>query len=166
MITEVKVTDFPSQTGEGFVDYVLTGDDGIPLAVVKELSVRQNQVQAGQQQAKLYADSLEKQYGRRPIIFYSNGYRTFMGRWCISTSRTKGFYTQQELNRLIQQRATKNTEKSLSKLSIKEEIVERAYQVKAVKSMLKVFEKINERDYSSWLQVQAKLELLLLWSIF
>jgi type I restriction enzyme R subunit len=75
VITEVKVTDFPSQTGEGFVDYVLTGDDGIPLAVVEAKRTAKSE-QAGQQQAKLYADSLEKQYGRRPIIFYSNGYRT------------------------------------------------------------------------------------------
>ena len=144
VITEVKVTDFPSQTGEGFVDYVLTGDDGIPLAVVEAKRTAKSE-QAGQQQAKLYADSLEKQYGRRPIIFYSNGYRTFMWDDGVYPPRiVQGFYTQQELNRLIQQRATKNTEKSLSKLSIKEEIVERAYQVKAVKSMLKVFEE-NKR---------------------
>jgi type I restriction enzyme R subunit len=32
----------------------------------------------GQQQAKLYADCLEAQYGQRPVIFCSNGYEHWM----------------------------------------------------------------------------------------
>lgn len=59
--------------GKGFVDYVLWGDDGKPLALIEAKRARRD-ARAGQQQAKLYADCLEAQYGQRPVIFYSNGY--------------------------------------------------------------------------------------------
>jgi type I restriction enzyme R subunit len=71
--TEYPVTGMPNESGEGFVDYVLWGDDGIPLAL-NEAKRTKRDPRVGQQQAKLYADCLEKQFGRRPIIFYSNGY--------------------------------------------------------------------------------------------
>ena len=58
--------------GEGFVDYVLWGDDGKPLGLVEAKRTKRD-ARVGQQQAKLYADCLEKQFGQRPIIFYSNG---------------------------------------------------------------------------------------------
>jgi type I restriction enzyme R subunit len=70
---EFPVKGMPNETGEGFVDDVLWGDDGIPLAL-NEAKRTKRDPRVGQQQAKLYADCLEKQFGRRPIIFYSNGY--------------------------------------------------------------------------------------------
>src|SRR5262249_51289080 len=71
---EVRVAGMPNTPGgEGFVDYVLRGGDGKPLALVEAKRTRKDP-RVGQQQAKLYADCLEVQYGQRPIIFYSNGY--------------------------------------------------------------------------------------------
>ncbi|MBK9436350.1 MAG: hypothetical protein IPN52_15165 [Micrococcales bacterium] len=70
---EFEVDGMPSPSGIGNVDYVLWGDDGLPLAVI-EAKKAMASPQAGQQQAKLYADCLEARYGRRPVIFYSNGY--------------------------------------------------------------------------------------------
>ena len=55
------------------MDYVLWGDDGLPLALNESKRAKKSP-QIGQQQAKLYADCLEKQFGRRPVIYYSNGY--------------------------------------------------------------------------------------------
>ena len=74
---EFEVRGMPYGTGEGYVDYVLWGDDGKPLAVVEAKRTRRD-ARAGQQQAKLYADCLEKQFGRRPVIFYTNGYEHWM----------------------------------------------------------------------------------------
>ena len=48
----------PNNTGEGFVDYVLWGDDGKPLGLV-EAKRTATDARVGQQQAKLYADCLE-----------------------------------------------------------------------------------------------------------
>jgi type I restriction enzyme R subunit len=45
----------PNNTGEGFVDYVLWGDDAKPLALV-EVKRTKRDARVGQQQAKLYAD--------------------------------------------------------------------------------------------------------------
>lgn len=78
---EFEVSGMPTgpgnQSGRGFVDYVLWGDDGAPLAIVeaKKTGVSPS---VGEQQAKLYADCLEAQFGRRPVIFYSNGIETWL----------------------------------------------------------------------------------------
>ena len=70
---EFQVTGMPTQDGIGFVDYVLWGADGLPLAVVEAKRTTKSP-QLGQQQAKLYADCLETMAGRRPAMFYTNGY--------------------------------------------------------------------------------------------
>ena len=97
----------PNAPGEGFVDYVLRGDDGKPLALVEAKRTRKDP-RIGQQQAKLYADCLEAQYGQRPIIFYTNGY----DHWIWDDTRhpprpIQGFLKQDELALLIQRRATR-----------------------------------------------------------
>jgi type I restriction enzyme R subunit len=70
---EYAVAWMPTRDGNGFVDYVLWGDDGKPLGLVEAKRTKRD-ARVGQQQAKLYADCLEQQFGQRPIIFYSNGY--------------------------------------------------------------------------------------------
>ena len=70
---EFEVSGMPNAEGRGFVDYVLWGDNGKPLGLVEAKRTRRD-ARVGQQQAKLYADCLERQFGQRPIIFYSNGY--------------------------------------------------------------------------------------------
>jgi type I restriction enzyme R subunit len=69
---EFPVQGMPNTTGEGFVDYVLWGEDGKPLAVVEAKRTKRNAGE-GQQQAKLYADCPEQQFGQRAVIFYTNG---------------------------------------------------------------------------------------------
>ena len=71
-IGEYQVSDQPTPSGIGYCDYVLWGDNGKPLAVVEAKRTREN-AQKGQEQARLYADALEKQFGQRPVIFYTNG---------------------------------------------------------------------------------------------
>jgi type I restriction enzyme R subunit len=70
---EAEVPHQPTQTGKGYCDYVLWDDNGKPLAVV-EAKKTQVDARAGQEQAKLYADALEKVHGQRPMIFYTNGH--------------------------------------------------------------------------------------------
>jgi type I restriction enzyme R subunit len=71
---EHEVQGMPNATGTGFVDYVLWGDDGKPLALVEAKRTSRDSME-GQRQAELYANCLEQRYGQRPIIFLSNGYR-------------------------------------------------------------------------------------------
>lgn len=133
---EYRVTGMPNGPGIGYVDYVLWGDDGKPLAVVEAKKTTADP-QVGQQQAKLYADCLEKMHGQRPVIFYTNGYKTWI--WDDVTyphRQVAGFYKKDELARLILRRSQRQT---LDVAEVKDEIVERYYQKRAIGS---IFEQI------------------------
>jgi type I restriction enzyme R subunit len=70
---EVEVLHQPTTTGKGYCDYVLWDDNGKPLAVVEAKKTLVD-ARAGQEQAKQYADALEKHHGQRPMIFFTNGH--------------------------------------------------------------------------------------------
>ena len=128
--------------GKGFVDYVLWGDDGKPLGLVEAKRTRRDP-RVGQQQAKLYADCLERQFGQRPVIFYSNGYE----HWIWDDARypprpVQGFYKKAELELLIQRRETR---KPLAEAAISSSIVERYYQTRAIRRIAEAFERDHER---------------------
>ena len=139
---ECEVSGMPNAEGKGFVDYVLWGDDGKPLGLVEAKRTRRD-ARVGQQQAKLYADCLERQFGQRPIIFYSNGYE----HWIWDDTRypprqVQGFYKKTELELLIQRRTTR---RSLASASISSEIVERHYQARAIRRIAEAFERDHDR---------------------
>jgi type I restriction enzyme R subunit len=145
---EYPVTGMPradagqALTGQGFVDYVLWGDDGIPLALVEAKRTKRDP-RVGERQAELYADCLEKQFGRRPIIFYSNGYEHWIWDDANYPPRpVQGFYKKPELELLIQRR---KTQKPLADAKINEAIVERYYQTRAIRRIGEAFEKERER---------------------
>src|SRR6185295_16011909 len=99
---EYEVAGMPNTQELGYVDYVLWGADGMPLAVVeaKKTAVSQRD---GKQQAKLYADCVEAKHGRRPVIFYTNGYDTELWDDLNYPPRpVQGFYTRDELELMIQ----------------------------------------------------------------
>src|SRR5699024_4546137 len=75
ILKEYKVIGMPNSSSVGYVDYVLMGDNGKPLAVVEAKRTSVDLYQ-GKQQAKLYADCIEKMHGQRPIIFFTNGFDT------------------------------------------------------------------------------------------
>ncbi|HUP23211.1 MAG TPA: DEAD/DEAH box helicase family protein, partial [Thermoanaerobaculia bacterium] len=133
---EVEVTGMPNPGGKGWADYVLWGDDGKPLGVV-EAKKTMAEPDAGRQQAKLYADCLEAKHGQRPVIFYSNGYRTWL--WddtAYPPRRVEGFYTQDELATLVLRRSQK---RQLDVADVKDAIVERYYQKRAIGSIAAQF---------------------------
>jgi type I restriction enzyme R subunit len=139
---EFPVTGMPNIKGEGFVDYVLWGDNGKPLGLVEAKKTKRD-ARVGQQQARLYADCLEKQFGQRPIIFYSNGYEHWM--WDDQNHPPRpvqGFYKKDELELLIQRRETRLP---LASAEIDPKIVERYYQSRAIRRICEAFEKSNER---------------------
>lgn len=128
--TEVPVAGMPNNSGNGYVDYVLYGQDQMPLAVVeaKKTSV---DAMAGSYQAKLYADCLGKQYGRRPLIFTTNGFEIFYTNDFRQEARRQisGFLTQDELQLEMERRRTR---KPLYHIEIDENITNRPYQKEAV----------------------------------
>ena len=139
---EYEVHGMPSQSGVGYVDYVLWGADGLPLAVVEAKRTLVDP-RVGQQQAKLYADCLEVETGQRPVVFYSNGYaHWFWDDTRYPSRRLQGFYTSDELALLIQRRAN---QQALSSLGINQGIVDRHYQQRAIRAVAEHFEIDKQR---------------------
>ncbi len=139
---EFPVQGLPTKTGEGRVDYVLWGDDGRPLALVEAKRTRRDG-RAGQRQAELYADCLEKQFGQRPVIFYTNGYEHWLWDDTQHPPRpVQGFYKKAELEFLIGRRTSR---KKLADAPIDGGIVERYYQTRAIRRIAEAFEVDRER---------------------
>lgn len=116
--------------GNGYVDYVLWGDDGKPLALV-EAKRTSKDAEVGKHQATLYADCLEQMHGQRPIIFFTNGYETMLwdDTFYSATRRVHGFYSKEELQWMIQQRETR---KDLRLAKVNKDIAGRDYQMMAI----------------------------------
>ena len=141
-VREFRVESFDGEGKTGFVDYVLWGDDALPLAVVEAKRTTRD-ARAGQQQAKLYADALERSTGQRPVIFYTNGYETFL--WddlAYPPRQVQGFYTKAELALLVQRHTAKHP---LTSISIDSGIVERRYQHHAIRAVTEAFGKRERR---------------------
>ncbi len=144
-LTDKRDREYPvtmpegSSKANGFVDYVLWGDDGRPLAVVEAKRTTAD-ARAGRQQATLYADALEAQFGRRPVVFFTNGYEHFL--WDDHSDgypprRVLGFYTADELELLIERRTMRQP---LGELDVNKAIAGRPYQERAIRSMAEAFE--------------------------
>ncbi len=139
---EFEVAGMPNKEGKGFVDYVLWGDDGKPLGLVEAKRTRRD-ARVGQQPAKLYADCLEKQFGQRPLIFYSNGYEHWLWDDAHYPPRAvQGFYKKAELELVIQRRSSR---KPLASAEINPAIVERFYQTRGIRRIAESFEQDHDR---------------------
>ena len=139
---EVEVKGMPNTQEIGHADYVLYGENGKPLAVV-EAKRTSKDAKIGQQQAKLYADCLEKEYAQRPIIYYTNGKEIYM--WddlSYPERKVSGYYTQDELQLLIKRRDSKE---NLEHIYIANNIANRPYQLEAVKKVCESFEQKHRR---------------------
>jgi type I restriction enzyme R subunit len=134
---ETPLKGLPTASGDGYADYVLWGDDGKPTAVVEAKKTAKS-AEIGRTQAQQYADSLETQYGQRPVVFYSNGVDTFI--WDDAQGfpprKIYGFYSKDSLEYLLFQR---NNKEQIELVAPKNEIAGRMYQLEAVKRVTERF---------------------------
>ncbi|MDT8389645.1 MAG: N-6 DNA methylase [Lentisphaeria bacterium] len=135
---EVKVAKADGSK-KGRADYVLYDDtNGKPLAVI-EAKKTSNNAEKGRVQARFYADCLEEQYGQRPVIFYTNGYDIYI--WDDDKAdvprRIYGFYSKDSLQYCLWK--TKER-KDLKALGPDHDIVDRPYQIEAVKRVCEKFD--------------------------
>ncbi|WP_169240120.1 DEAD/DEAH box helicase family protein [Bifidobacterium olomucense] len=142
---EYKVDGMPPTAGNpsgiGYADYVLWGDDGKPLAVVEAKRASVSPL-AGQQQARQYADCLERRFGQRPVIFTTNGYATQI--WDDAAGYpprdVQGFYKKAELQRLVERRASRRMLSNLPFDAKMDHIAGRAYQKAAIRAVDEAFD--------------------------
>ena len=135
---EVKTYHQPTRTGVGYADYVLWDDAGKPLAVIEAKKTAVSP-EKGRSQAKLYADGIETDGGRRPVIFYTNGFDIFI--WDDAQDYPPralfGFYSKDSLQYLVHQRENR---KPLSDIRPKSEIIgDRLYQIEAIQRVCERF---------------------------
>jgi len=141
-VIEYEVVGMPNNKGVGFVDYVLWGDDDKPLAVV-EAKRTMHSATKGRQQAKLYADCLEKMYQQRPLIYYSNGYELYFWDDTYYPERqVQGYGTQTELQRIINRRSERQ---DLLAAKINQDISGRYYQEEALRHICELFQEHKQR---------------------
>ena len=130
---EYEVSGMAGQlTQTGFVDYVLFGKDGLPLAVI-EAKRTSRDPNIGRRQAMLYADCLERKFGRRPMMFTTNGFETYF--WDDKTSpqrRVSGLFNKDTLQRLMNRRTER---KNLTEVEISDRITDRYYQKEAIRAV-------------------------------
>ncbi|RXG30671.1 DEAD/DEAH box helicase family protein [Leeuwenhoekiella marinoflava] len=144
---EYKVQYMPKSTNKsetGYVDYVLWDDDGLPLALVEAKRTLES-ASKGENQAQLYADSLEKMHGRRPVMYYSNGYEIFLwdDQFYKQSRRVHGFYTKAELQTAMFRRTHRM---DIRTAPIDTEISGRSYQMRAIKSITEHFAGNDKSD--------------------
>ena len=133
VIEEFEVEGMAGIVGQlGYADYVLFGKDGLPLAIV-EAKRTSKDPNIGRKQAVLYADCLEKRFGRRPVMFTTNGFETYY--WDDTSEpqrRVSRIFSKDDLQKIINRRETK---KPLNQIEISDEITGRYYQKEAIRAV-------------------------------
>ena len=130
---EYRVEDMAGVPGQpGFCDYVLFGKDGLPLAVVEAKRTSKDS-NIGRKQAVLYADCLERKFGRRPMMFTTNGFETYF--WDDRTApqrKVSGIFSKDDLQKLMNRRTERM---DLMGVSIDDKITDRYYQKEAIRAV-------------------------------
>lgn len=132
-VEEYPVEDMAGVDGQaGFVDYVLLGKDGLPLAVV-EAKRTSKDPNIGRQQCKLYADAIERRCKRRPLMFCTNGFETYF--WddlSYPQRQVSGLFSKSDLEKLMTRR---DERRELSHIVIDDRITDRYYQKEAIRAV-------------------------------
>ena len=116
----------------GYCDYVLFGKDGLPLAVV-EAKRSSKDPNIGRKQAVLYADCLERKFGRRPMMFTTNGFETYF--WDDQSGpqrKVSGIFSKDDLQKLMNRREERQ---NLDDIPIDDKITDRYYQKEAIRAV-------------------------------
>lgn len=131
--TEYPVENMDGKSGQmGYVDYVLFGKDGLPLAVI-EAKRTSKDPNIGRQQALLYAKALEERFGRRPMMFTTNGFETYF--WddeSYPQRKVSSIFSKMDLQKIMNRRLER---KELSTIVIDDKITDRYYQKEAIRAV-------------------------------
>ena len=140
-INEVELPGMPNKSGVGYADYVLYDDSHRPLAVIEAKRTCAD-VAKGRQQAKLYADILEKKHGRRPVIFLTNGFETRIDDGAYPERKVATIYSKRDLEKMFNLRTMRT---SLKNITVNKNIAGRYYQESAIKAVCDAFGRRNRR---------------------
>ena len=138
--TEIEVHGMPTQD-VGYADYVLFASDGKPLAVIEAKRTSKDPV-IGKHQAELYAQSLKAKYGVLPVIYYTNGFQTFViDGLGYPPRQILGFHSQEDLLVILRSRGRT----AITDTKVKDYITDREYQKRAIHNICDHYNKMHRR---------------------
>ena len=140
-LNEVKIVGMKNKSEVGYADYVLYDDRQRPLAIIEAKRTCVD-VSKGRQQAKLYADLLEEEYGRRPVIFLTNGFETHIDDGQYPERKCAFIYSKRDLEKWFNLLSMRT---SLKHISVDKNIAGRYYQEAAIKAVCNGFDEKNRR---------------------
>ena len=140
-LNEVELSGMPNKSEVGYADYVLYDDMHKPLAVIEAKRTCVD-VSKGRQQAKLYADILERKYKRRPVIFLTNGFETHIIDGQYPERKCSVIYSKRDLEKWFNLLTMRT---SLKYISVEKNIAGRYYQESAIRAVCDSFDKKNKR---------------------
>lgn len=140
-INEVELQGMPNKSETGYADYVLYDDMHRPLAIIEAKRTCVD-VSKGRQQAKLYADILEREYKRRPVIFLTNGFETHIIDGQYPERKCSVIYSKRDLEKWFNLMTMRT---SLKFVSVDKKIAGRYYQEAAIKAVCNSFDEKNRR---------------------
>ncbi len=140
-LNEVELVGMPNFSETGRADYVLYDDSHRPLAVIEAKRTCVD-VAGGRHQAKLYADLLEQKYGRRPVIFLTNGFDTRINDGVYPERKCAAIYSKRDLEKLFNLRTMR---RSLKNVAVDRSIAGRYYQESAIKAVCDAFDARSRR---------------------
>ena len=140
-INEVKIDGMPNKSSIGYADYILYDDMHKPLAVIEAKRTCVD-VSKGRKQANLYADLLEQKYGRRPVIFLTNGFETRIIDGKYPERKCAVIYSKRDLDKWFNLLKLRS---SLSNILVNKNIAGRYYQEAAIKAICDSFDCKNRR---------------------
>ena len=149
----------------GYCNYVLFGKDGLPLAVI-EAKRTSKDPNIGRKQAVLYADCLERKFGRRPMMFTTNGFETYY--WDDQSGpqrKVSGVFSKEDLQKLMNRRAERQ---DLMSIPIDDKITDRYYQKEAIRAVCAQLEQGFRKHLlvmatgtgKTWTEIYSAKELL------
>lgn len=140
-LNEYRISGMPNKSGTGLADYVLLGADGRILAVIEAKRTCMD-VSQGRQQAKLYADIIEKEQKRRPLIFLTNGFETRIIDNHYPERKVSMIYSKRDIEKLFNIQMMRS---DLKYISVDRRIAGRYYQEGAIKAVCDSFGRKNRR---------------------
>ncbi len=139
---EIPVAGYDASPSEGITDYCLYRSNGDVLAVV-EAKRTSRDARVGQQQVLDYVTAIEKKQSFRPFAFMANGDDIFF--WESDTTaprRIAGFFSRDNLETLL---FLKQNKLPLNSITINQKIVDRSYQVEAIRRISEAIEVKKKR---------------------
>lgn len=140
-INEVELPGMPNKSEVGYADYVLYDDTHKPLAVIEAKRTCVD-VAKGRQQAKLYADIIERKYKRRPVIFLTNGFETRIIDGQYPERKCSCIYSKRDLEKWFNLLTMRTI---LRNVMVNKDIAGRYYQEAAIKAVCNAFDEKNRR---------------------